>query len=472
MRQSSPVPWQRRPSGLWAPSRRDLFRGATGGAATLAALASRPVRAQSVEGPKRVIFVHHGQGTVMEQFVPEGDETAFTLPFITAPLQDWTDRLVVLTGVDNLMPSYNTVGNAHENATFTVFAGHPFPVQDSARLTAAGPTIDQVIAERLGADTPYGRLDFMVGGSSADGFITGGRFWVDRDDPVVSFNEPEIASLRIFGDSTLSEADAWALRARRSSVLDAVLDTFRLAEDRVGAEGRVRLEAHKEKLYALERRVSGGVGECSAPRFTAPGGYDFTYDDDVSVAALNDLMVTALSCDYARVATLDYANTHDHAFPWLWAANGGPIVDTAVWDNWHAMVHADFQLGMELVYRWYVDGLVDLLERLATTTDADGDNMLDTTLVVFMSEFSSGRHWNTSLPVVLAGNLGPVETGRWVDHMPVDRSTFQESGGYTFSGVTTNQLYVSLLRMLGFDDETFGFTDGDTLPSGGVPGLV
>lgn len=463
--------WQRQPGGLWAPSRRGLFRGAAGGAAALAALSNRPARAQSLEAPKRVIFVHHGQGTVMEQFLPEGDERSFSLPFITEPLTAWTDRLLFLGGVDNLMPQYNTVGNAHENASYTIFAAQPFPVQDSARLTSAGPTIDQVITDRIAGDTPFGRLDFLVGGSSADGFATGGRFWVDREDPVVGFNEPEIATLRIFGDSTMSEADAWALRSRRSSVLDAVLDTFRAAESRVGAEGLARLDAHKEKLFALEQRISGGVGECAPSRFTAPAGYDFTYDDDVSALAMNDILVTALSCDYARVATLDYSNTHDHAFPWLWADNGGPIVDTGVWDNWHAMVHADYQPGMEVVYRWYVDNLVDLLERLSTTTDADGDNMLDTTLVVFMSEFSSGRHWNTSVPVILAGNLGPIETGRFVNHMPIDRETFQDSGGYEFSGVTTNQLFTSLLHMLGFDDEGFGYTGDSALPTGGVPGL-
>lgn len=471
MPQTDAPRWTQTADGLWVPSRRELFRGAAAGAATLAAMASRPARAQSVDTPKRVIFVHYGQGTVMEQFVPEGDEHAFSLPFITAPLTDWTDRCVFLCGVDNLMPRYNTVGNAHDNAQYTIFSGRPFPVQDSARLSAAGPTIDQVIAERISGDTPFGRLDFMVGGSSADGFITGGRFWVDRDDPVVAFNEPEIASLRIFGDTSISEADAWALRARRSSVLDAVLDTFRMAERRVGSEGRARLDAHKEKLFALEQRISGGVGECSAPGFVAPTGYDFTYDDDISAPAMNDLLVTALSCDYARVATLDYSNTHDHAFPWLWAANGGPIVDTGVWDNWHAMVHADFQPGMEHVYRWYVENLVDLLERLASTTDADGDNMLDTTLVVFLSEFSSGRHWNTSLPVILAGHLGGVETGRFVNHMTLDPATFQESGGYAYSGVTTNQLFTSLLHMLGFDDETFGHTGDADLPTGGVPGL-
>lgn len=463
--------FSRQKNGLWAPSRRRLFQGLGAGAATLAGLASRDGWAQGVDQPKRIIFVHHSQGTVMNQFVPEGTERDIVLPYVSEPLTPFLDRSVILTGVDNLMSTYNTVGNAHENALYTIFTGQPFPVQESARITAAGPSIDQVLANRIGGDTPFRRLDFMVGGSSRDGFNTGYRFWVDREDPVVSFNDPRIAMLRIFGDGTLSPADAWAIRARRSSVLDAVMDSFGHASRSVGAAEKVRLDAHLSKLDALERRISAGVGECNSPRFSLPDGYDHVYDDDVSALALNDVLVTALSCDYARVATLDFANTHDHAFPWLWAENGGPIVDTGVWDNWHAMVHADYQPGMEHVFRWYVTVLVDLLERLSVTTDADGDNMLDTTLVVYLSEFSSGRHWTTSLPVVLAGNLGQIDPGRWVDHMPLDRDTFQDHGGYSYSGVTTNQLFTSLLHQFGFDDETFGYTGDGALPTGGVPGL-
>jgi hypothetical protein len=74
--------------------------------------------------------------------------------------------------------------------------------------------------------------------------------------------------------------------------------------------------------------------------------------------------VGAFACDLTRVATLHFANGHSHDFPWLWAKNGGPIVDTLAWENWHAMVHADFQPGMEWVYRWYLEMLADLLTQL------------------------------------------------------------------------------------------------------------
>ena len=35
----------------------------------------------------------------------------------------------------------------------------------------------------------------------------------------------------------------------------------------------------------------------------------------------------------------------------------------------------------------------DLLNKLDNTLDVDGDNMLDTSMVLAVSEFSSGRHW-------------------------------------------------------------------------------
>ena len=452
-------------------SRRALLRA--GGAAALAPLLpgafERRARAQEARpGPKRLVIVHAPQGTVMEQYVPLGDPSAWDLSFILEPLAGFRDRLVIATGVDNRVPELNTVGNAHQNADFTHYAARPFPIQDSAAITCGGPTIEQVIAGRIAGDTPFGRLDFGVGGASSAGFATSPRFFAGMADPVTPFNDPEVALNRIFGDGTLSEADLWAQRARRGAALDAVIDSFGGLRRELDADGRERLDAHLDKVRSLEARVRAGVGACSRPAFSLPGGYSSVDDDDVTAPILNDILATALSCDYARVATLDFFNGHDHAFPWLWADNGGMIVETSLWDNWHAMVHADFQPGMEWVYRWYLEMLADLLTRMDGMLDADGENLLDTSLVLFMSEFSSGRHWNTSLPTLLFGDVGAG--GRWLNFLTMDAATFQDRGGYEYSGVTTNQLFTSILHRFGGDDETFG-QPLDGTPLGPLPGL-
>jgi hypothetical protein len=208
------------------------------------------------------------------------------------------------------------------------------------------------------------------------------------------------------------------------------------------------------------------VGTCTPPSLDIPTGLDSAVDDDLTTPLYNELLVAALACDLTRVGTFHFANAHSPTFPWLWSRNGGPVVP-AEFENWHAMVHADYQPGMEVAYRWYMEMLADLLGRMAVTTDADGDNLLDTTLVVCASEYSSGRHFTRSLPALLVGATGPYAPGRWVDHMPTSPESFN---GWTDSGVTTNQLLVSILHAFGFDDARFGLDDPD-IPEGGVPGL-
>ncbi|MCB9527524.1 MAG: DUF1552 domain-containing protein [Myxococcales bacterium] len=469
--------------GTGLDRRRFLRLGAAAGALPwllpfLDAFRPRRARAQGMAGPKRLLVFHTPQGSVLRQFVPRGAERDFELPHITAPLAAVRDRVTIITGLDNVQPRFNRVGNAHLNANYTVLTGRPFLAQVDDDITAGGPSIEQVVADHIGGATPFRRLDFAVGGhQTSNGLLTpreGAFFWHGPRDPVAAFNNPLAALLRVFGDGQLSPADAWAQRARRASVLDGVLQNFASMRRDLGAEDRARLDAHAEKLRELERRIVAGVGECRRPDVAMPPSADPGLDDDLTAPVTSELVATALACDLTRVATVSFANGHAPAWPWLWGRNGGrPIVDLAVWENWHAVVHADYQPGMEHPYRWYMETFVDLLQRMAAMTDADGDNLLDTSLVVYLSEYSSGRHWNTSLPVVLAGNLGAAPghgmSGRWVDVMDGGVDALEASNGYRASGATMNQLWTSVLRMFGGAGD-FGFNDG-SLPTGGLPAL-
>ena len=199
---------------------------------------------------------------------------------------------------------------------------------------------------------------------------------------------------------------------------------------------------------------------------------------------MNDILVKALSCDYSRVATIHFANGHDNPFSWLHAANGGnPIVDYGSFSSWHEMVHADYQSGAEHVYHWYMQMFADLLQKLDSTLDADGDNMLDTSMVLAISEYSSGRHWLTNIPMIFAGNFGGASMGRWVNHMTLSPTDFQENGSYAYTGYNVSQAYVSMLQAFGFEDQTFGYEGafnysdwvgidtGGLMPQGPLSGL-
>jgi len=456
-------------------SRRDALRllGGTAATSLLAPLMSvGSARAQAaVPRPERFVLFHAPQGTILPMFVPTGGERDFELPFLLEPLAPYRDELLVYAGVNNLSANANSVGNSHQRANFTLFTGRPFPYQEAERITAGGPDIAQVLGQRHSADVPFERLDFAVGGTRNFGLVRNEFMFRALGEPVDAFNDPAVAIARIFGDQRLSAEEAFALRARRTSVLDAVRGLFTQARMRADAEGRRALDAHADKVRALEHRLLSGPGACVPPVFDAPTGYDFGQDDDVSMPAMVDVLVTALACGQTRVATLDFHNGHDHAFPWLWARNGGPIVDTETWDNWHAMVHADYQPGMEWVYLWYMEALALLWRRLRETLGPDGRPLSETTMVLYLPEFSSGRHWVNGISGCVLGPRGEAPGGRFVNTFTVPVERFVELSNYVPWQSTTQQLLTSTLRAFGGDDEHFGAVLDDS-PQGGLPGWL
>lgn len=406
---------------------------------------------------KRIIVFHHPQGTVQRQFVPSGTQENCTLPFILSPLAPFQEYLTVLTGIDNVMPRYNSVSTAHPNANYTFLTGRPFLTQDEQKLSASGPSFEQLIAEQFGNDTPFPRLDFAIGGPRTESGILSpsesAYFWYGAEDPVSYFQDPRIAIERIFSDPLADPNELYAQQSKRSAVLSQVQKSMERYQARLPTSDRSRFSVHQERVEQLLGRVSRISTGCSAPNILIPYGYDYTQDDPTSASIMIDIMTQALACNQTRVATMHFANSHDHRFEWLWEQNGGPIIDRNRWDNWHAMVHADYQSGMEHVYQWYMTVLAQLVETLHNQVDADGDNMLDHTLILSISEFGSGRHWHTSLPTLLIG--GPARK-QWFNYMDGSVDDLEESFGQRNSGTNMNQLLLAILHQFGREDSEFG----------------
>ena len=99
--------------------------------------------------------------------------------------------------------------------------------------------------------------------------------------------------------------------------------------------------------------------------------------------------------------------------------------------------------------------------------------------VVFTSDAprSFGRRMERRQFVRL-GRVLRVRPGGWIREgettLKGRRGTlddFENDNGYRTSGTTTNQLWTTVLRAFGYEDETFGFSTGE-LPSGPLPGLL
>lgn len=454
--------------------RRGFLRGAGGVAVGLPFLemfaGSRGAHARvGGDGPRRMISFFHPQGMIMDAWRPNGVGYDFTLSEILEPLSainpatgsSLQDDIVVVSGLNNNVVTMNMNAGGHNSASRSLFTCQPLtgnlgpdgqvlPQQqqvnnDDYTEHAAGASIEQVIAQRVGDGTPYRSVDFSIG--NRDLGMYNQAFYAGVDDPIEPEDDPHAAFDRLFSDLDVEDPTALQrLRAQRGSVLDAVGESFAQLDARLGAQDRIRLEAHADKIRELENTLGAGVPlpACEEPTIGALGAYDPTTNtdagSDLAAPIMTDLAVMALACDLSRVASIQFSIYHDPTFAWLGQNIPGQ------WNGWHEMIHdardtPEGRPAMIAAMRWYTEQFVYLLQALASVPEGDG-TMLDNTLVLWLSEFGDGDgHNSQNLPAILAGNVcGNLDVGKHVDHE--DR--------------TVGDLGTTILQLFGYDDETFG----------------
>ncbi len=460
------------------PTRRNVLRGAGGLCVGLPFLPSlmRSAQADCSQGIKRLVVMHQPQGMIMEEWHPTGVGTNFELSPILAGLEPIKDDIVVVSGLDNQMANHFGNQSGHFGANKSLWTGMPCsnnldadgnPLPESQRPElidhpdlAGGPSLDQVIANRLGAPTPYRSLGMTVG-QSWD-YEVYAAFHAARDEPMGMDSDPREVFDRLFADFEPGEPSPMQrLRAARGSVLDSVAGSYEAVAARLSAADRVRLDAHAAKVRELELRFANGPGGgqgCALPEFALPPDYDPDSDDFLDVGAIAQVenAVMALACDMTRVVSIQHIG--GNRYPWL----GHPL--PFHFDGYHGIFHIDppnsgrdipeIRAAMLDVMRWYADTFLHLVQRLAETPDGNG-SLLDSTLVVWTSEFGDGQsHVTDNIPVVMAGGVcGALQTGRHVEYY----------------GRSTNDLLVSILNAFDFEDTTFGLSD---VCQGPLPGLV
>src|SRR5437773_2049788 len=88
-------------------NRRRMLKGLGGIALALPwleQLAASPARAQAAPSlPKRVIVVTYAMGVPVGQWRPSADGAAFTLPYVTKPLDPFKSRCLFVSDLDNTM---------------------------------------------------------------------------------------------------------------------------------------------------------------------------------------------------------------------------------------------------------------------------------------------------------------------------------------------------------------------------------
>lgn len=355
--------------------------------------------------PQRFGTWFFGNGIVPSKWVPDGQGhgNAWSLSPQLQPLAHLKPYLSVASGYELKTES----GISHAAGPAGALTG---AIHDETK-TVQLPSIDQVVADLIGGDTPYRSLE--VGVSQAAPFDTGTVFYsishTGPDAPRYPEFDPRALYDRLFGISGATPA----ARERGRSVLDAVLGDFASLKQAVGASDKARLDQHAEGIRAVERRLDGFQLACGVPgdpRLTHP---NVVLDrEEQAPPELNDLMAellaTAIGCDLTRVFSFMFT----YPAAQVYFRHLGAKFDKAFHD--HVVHESDEHDTRGLItegVQYTMGCLAALLDRLAAMPEGDG-TVLDNSLIYATS--CSGRGWDHDpyeFPLLLAGRAGGAIRG-------------------------------------------------------------
>lgn len=342
--------------------------------------------------PTRFVTWFFGNGVILPRFEPAATGANYPLSEELQPLADVRDYVTVLTGLQNRCEQQIT---HHEG--MTVFNGHTMVEINGLFSKAGGPTIDQLIAAKIGHATPVAsvqlgvskHLSIMDSGTTMHALSHKGT-----NAPQYPEFNPQKVWTALFGAFVPKPDD----RALRTGILSAVRDQTARLRPRLGALDNQRLDAHLDGVDALEKKISAAVPLCSLPDPPTETNADMGGQEPLTAVhdVMSDLLVYAFQCDITRVASLLF----------LGGAAETVLSELGQQIGHHYNTHdpgAQQQVHDGVVY--LMQRFAALLGKLKAAVDPDGKNLLDSSIVFCSSDCAEGlTHAIARQPILLAGH--------------------------------------------------------------------
>ncbi len=388
------------------------------------------------------------------------------LGVIHQPLTDagLTPDVVVVRGIDNnAAMEQGDYGSGHgiSNVTILTAGKGKQPGEADDKSVAYSPSIDQYIGSKWGA--PPGGLATV--NLLVDAHNYGTPFYKGPQQTASQYSTAQDAFNKLFANvKTGTGPDPAVVRAQllRRSVLDGVSKGLSQYRNQLTAQDKRSIDAHLEHIRSIEARLQPAPGfVCSKPVVTS--------DDTIPERAtlMVDIALAALRCGVTRVMSLEIGDYH---MTW----DPTPLPFEVAYDIGHSLHHMARDLGqtgsLNVAHPTWVGPwqqamvrnrqfrslmVARLLKGLKDSPEGTG-SMLDNSLLLWTSEFSNGsNHLGSDMPMLLAGRAGgALKTGRSLNYNT--RAATDDLTTEYASKSTTNNLYISLLNLLGFADTTFG----------------
>ncbi|MES2606779.1 MAG: DUF1552 domain-containing protein [Pseudomonadota bacterium] len=406
-------------------SRRQLLRG-TGVALSLPLLdamipAATAQTKTAANITPRLGFVYVPHGAIMRDFTPEATGTNFEFKPILKPLEQYRDKLNIISGLGHVAADTSAV---HSLSPCTWLSGvRPKPTLGSDAL--AGVTADQFAAQVIGQDTPLPSLELatedhsgLIGACDRDyGCIYMNTLsWRSPTTPNPMEINPRKVFERLFGQGGTIEQRLARQREDRS-ILDAIVQQTGRLNTTLGQGDQQKISDYLENVREIERRLQQAEAQIAnnadlvIPE--APAGIPFVYEEHL--AMMFDLMALAYQSEITRVSTFMMAReTSNRTYPMV-----------QVFEGHHATSHHqndNEKMGRNSrIQTYHVDQFRKFVDKLAAIQEGDG-TLLDNVILLYGSNMSNSNvHDHYPLPAVLVGGgAGTIKGGQ---HIRYDQRT-------------------------------------------------
>jgi len=398
-----------------------------------------------------------GNGIHADQWTPTatGSGDAWQLSTSLQDFADVKDALTLVTGLDMLDAKFK----GHGWGVAYVLAGgdgnlctvmndlgtkvgtHTFEGPDATQYV---PTVDQTIADAIYTNERF--RSFETGVLSYEEDIRMGTvgpnlahrgpndFLEPKREPKDIFDALFGTTLPAGGGSSGVPSDI-SFKARRSA-LDAVLEEANRLKMTLGAADTQRVDAHMDGIRELEQRIqmAGSDGAANGAG-TSPEAAPMTLADLTAKShAINQLIVTALSCNLTRVFTHQWSGPRSE--------NSYPVIQ--IGGTHHAYTHGTDGKEPRDIERYIMSQYADLAKLMKATPMGAG-TVLDNTVIYGVSELAEPKtHIMTNYHIVLMGHGGGKLPGNRHVRLP---------------GRKVTELLLTLQQVMGLNVTSWGSWD-------------
>jgi hypothetical protein len=425
--------------------------------------------AQTAATPKsRFVGMFYPHGMAPGYWVPEKEGALpDKLPYILESLSGVKDQTTVLSGLwsKSAEPPEGTTGSDHWVAAAFLTGIKPRKTAGSD-ATVGSPTIDQIIARKIGQETLLPSLQLAVedpnssSSNCGEGYscsYTNSISWIDlptpesepveRTSPLPMELNPQVVFERLFG-SGATPAVRSARMKENQSILDSLLGELDGLRKNLGATDRRTVSQYTDEIREIERRIQLAAKASGVdPTLLEPAGVPEQFDEHIKLQI--DLTALAFRADITRVATLLGArDLTGRSYPFPKSAlfpQGGTSV------GFHGGSHHQDDPNQIRRYadlnRYHVSTLAYFAEKLNAMPDGDG-TLLDHSLILYGTNMgNSNQHQHYDVPHILIGGAnGQLKGNR---HLAYERKT-----------VPTGNLLLSILDIYGIRQESQGDSTG------------